>query len=131
MAACIKSFPPTYIPTCPIDVFDEPLNINISPGCKLFFETATPFFIWSLDDLFKLIPKCLYTYIVNPEQSNPVVGEAPPATYLQPRYCLAYSTTSAPDIPVVDSFASSSFSSGSSFSCSVVTFSSLAVSFKV
>ena len=111
MAACIKSFPPTYIPTCPIDVFDEPLNINISPGCKLFFETATPFFIWPFDDLFKLIPKCLYTYVVNPEQSNPVDGDEPPATYLYPKYFFANSTTSFPSELVALAVLSSSCSS--------------------
>ena len=75
------------------------LNITKSPGCKLFFSTATPFFIWSFDDLFNEIPKFLYTYVVNPEQSNPTDGDAPPDLYLYPKYFFAYSTTAVPVVP--------------------------------
>ena len=81
----MKLFPPIYIPTWPIDVFEELLNTTMSPGCKSLLDTATPSFIWPLDYLLSDTPKFLYTYDVNPEQSNPVVGDDPPDTYLHPR----------------------------------------------
>ena len=93
---------PTYIPTWPIAVFASLLNITKSPGCKSLFSTATPFFIWSFEVLYSDIPKFLYTYDVNPEQSNPLDGDAPPDTYLYPKYCFAYSTTATPVVPDVD-----------------------------
>ena len=37
------------------------------------------------------------TYDVNPEQSNPVLRELPPYTYLYPKYCFAVATI---DVPV-------------------------------
>ena len=50
--------------------------------------------------LFKFTPKCLYTYCVNPEQSNPL-GDVPPYTYLHPKYCFAYDTTELADADAV------------------------------
>jgi hypothetical protein len=44
------------------------------------------------------IPKCLYTYIVKPEQSKPE-GEDPAHTYGVPRNVRAYVTTSSPVVP--------------------------------
>ena len=57
----------------------------MSPGCNSSFDTATPSFICPFDDLLNDTPKFLYTYDVNPEQSNPVVGDEPPETYLHPK----------------------------------------------
>ena len=37
----------------------------------------------------------MYTYCVNPEQSNPLVV-VPPYTYLHPKNCFAYDTTELP-----------------------------------
>ena len=68
----------------------------MSPGCRSLLDTATPSFICPLDDLLSDTPKFLYTYDVNPEQSNPVDGDEPPATYLYPKYFFANSTTSFP-----------------------------------
>ena len=45
------------------------------------------------------MPKFLYTYDVNPEQSNPVDGDVPPYLYFTPINCFAYATTL---LPVVD-----------------------------
>ena len=45
-------------------------------------------------DLDNLYPKCPYTYLVNPEQSKPVFGDAEPCTYLYPKYFFANLTNS-------------------------------------
>ena len=87
------------------------MKITISPGCKFDLLTAVPFFIWSFDDLFNDTPKFLNTYVVNPEQSNPVDGDEPPATYLYPKYFFANSTTSFPSELVALAVLSSSCSS--------------------
>ena len=91
-------FPPIYIPTWFIPDFP---NITKSPACKLV--TDFPLLYCAAAVLFKLTPKCLYTYCVNPEQSNPL-GLVPPYTYLHPKNCFAYDTTEFPDCDVdVDS----------------------------
>ena len=94
--------PPIYIPTWPTDEFDLLLNITKSPACKFDFETAVPFDACAPDVLLILIPKCLYTYDVNPEQSKPVSGDEPPDTYLYPKYFFAYSTIPLPVAPELD-----------------------------
>ena len=78
------------------------LNITKSPGCKFDFDTAVPFDACAPDDLLIVIPHCLYTYDVNPEQSKPVDGDEPPDTYLHPRYCFAHATIPLPDEPEFD-----------------------------
>ena len=85
--------PPIYIATCVIDDFP---NITKSPGCKLLLLTATPLLYCPADVLLKVIPCCLNTYDVNPEQSNPVLGELPPYTYLYPKYFFAVATIDEP-----------------------------------
>ena len=57
--------------------------------------TAVPFALCADAVLFNVTPKCLYTYRVNPEQSNPDV-ELPPYTYGYPTNFIAYANTSAP-----------------------------------
>ena len=97
-AACMNVFPPIYIPTWFIPDFP---NITKSPACKLV--TDFPLLYCAAAVLFKLTPKCLYTYCVNPEQSNPL-GLVPPYTYLHPKNCFAYDTTELPDFELaVDS----------------------------
>ena len=97
----MKLSPPIYIPTWPIAVFPELLNTTMSPGCKSLLDTATPSFICPLDDLLSDTPKFLYTYDVNPEQSNPVDGDVPPYVYFVPINCFAYATTFAPFVELV------------------------------
>ena len=88
-------FPPIYIPTWFIPDFP---NITKSPACNS--ETEVPLLYCAAAVLFKLTPKCLYTYCVNPEQSNPLV-DVPPYTYFVPKNCCAYETTELPDEVVV------------------------------
>ena len=60
-------------------------NITKSPGCKFALLTETPLLYCPAAVLFNDIPCCLYTYDVKPEQSNPVLGDEPPYTYLSRR----------------------------------------------
>ena len=52
-------------------------NITKSPGCNWFLLTATPLLYCPAAVLFKLIPCCLNTYEVNPEQSKLLGPDAP------------------------------------------------------
>ena len=60
-----------------------------SPGLRLSLSTCTPSLIWSKVVLPTDIPKCAYTYCVNPEQSKPE-GDVPPHRYGVPRKLEAY-----------------------------------------
>lgn len=70
-------------------------RIRVSPGCKFDLETLVPALACENDVLGSDTPSCLYTYDVNPEQSNPL-GVVPPHLYGVPRYCLAMPSTPEP-----------------------------------
>ena len=78
----MKLPPPTYKPTCPG-------KQTMSPNCKSDLLLITfPSLLCELEVLLIEYPKCLYTYCVNPEQSN-VFGPVAPYLYLHPKYFFA------------------------------------------
>ena len=78
---------------------------------------------WPAAVLFNDIPCCLYTYDVKPEQSNPVLGEVPPYTYLYPKYFFAVATIALPFAEPVELLGV--FVAFATFVCAFVLFSFL------
>src|SRR5690242_19759107 len=75
----------------------------MSPTCSSFIFTDLPSPIWVKVVRETLIPKCLYTCWIRPEQSMPLARSLPPQAYGVPRNCLAYATTSYPETGTLSS----------------------------